>query len=327
MAMRRRDVVVGLGLALAWPFAAAQPSREKLRVAALFNGTDEVERANLTMLVRGLKERHYTEGGNLELIVRHGQGGIAALPRLVQELVAMKPDVLLLQGSQAIWAGKKATSTIPIVMISVADPVGQGLVASLARPGANITGFSIATELDISKRLQILREVLPKASRFAYLTNLSNRAMQPLWHSLSDAAKQMRLVVDLHDCTNAAQLDAALDAIAKDRPHGVLIEADALLSTSRRKIILLLQREKLPSMWASPFGAPEGGLMSYGSDFTQNWRDASRYIDRIARGASPAELPVEQPTRVQLVINQRMARILNVSIPQSVLARADWVIK
>jgi putative tryptophan/tyrosine transport system substrate-binding protein len=234
---------------------------------------------------------------------------------------------VLLQGSQAIWAGKKATSTIPIVMVSIADPVGQGLVASLGRPGENITGLAIVTEADVSKRLQLLSEILPRAARVAYLTNLSNPAMPPIWRSVSDAARRMDIALSLHDCKNVAELEAALAALSQQRPDGVVVEADALLSTSRRKIIDFLLREKLPSMWASPFGAPEGGLMSYGANFTENWRSAGRYIDRILKGAKPGDLPVEQPTRVQLIINQKTAQALGITIPPPLLLRADRLIE
>ena len=327
--MKRRDFVTGLGgAAFAWPlFASAQSSGRTARVAALFNGPQDPEAPNLAMLMRGLREHGYAVGGNLVLDVRYGDSEIDRFPEMVREMIAKKPDILLLQGSQAIWAGKKATSTIPIIMVSVADPVGQGLVASLGRPGENITGFSIITEDDISKRLQLLREVLPHASRFAYLTNLSNPVMPSIWQRLSDAAKGMGMVVQLHDFKSIAELDAGLAAISRQRAEGVLVEADALLSTQRRKIVAVLLREKLPSVWASPFGAPEGGLMSYGANFTENWRGAARYIDRILKGANPRDLPIEQPMRVQLVVNQKTARLLGVKIPPSVLVRADRIIE
>jgi putative ABC transport system substrate-binding protein len=327
--MTRRNFLTGLGYAvLAWPLvAAAQPSAGMPRVAALLNGPEDVEKPNLVMLIRGLKEHGYAADRNIVLDVHYGDGRIDKIPGIVRELIARKPDVILLQGSQAIWAGKKATSTIPIIMVSIADPVGQGLVGSLGRPGENITGFSIVTEADVSKRLQLLSEILPRAARVAYLTNLSNPGMPPLWRSVSDAARQMDIALSLHDCKNMAELDAALAALSKQRPDGVLVEADALLSTSRRKIIAFLLREKLPSMWASPFGAPEGGLMSYGANFTENWRSAGRYIDRILKGAKPGDLPVEQPTRVQLVINQKTAQALGITIPPPMLLRADRLIE
>lgn len=323
--MRRRDFVLGVGAAaFAWP-ALAQ--KKAPRIAALFNGIEDIERPNVQMLTLGLADHGYADGKNVVLDLRHGYGQIGKLPEIVADMIAKKPDILLLQGSQPIWAGKKATSTIPIIMISVADPVGQGLIGSLARPGGNLTGFSIATESDVAKRLQILREVLPKSSRFAYFTNLSNTAMPKLWDSLNESSKRMGMTLVLYDCRNMADLEKALGAISKQNEDGVLIEADALLSTSRRRIIEVLQRERMPSMWASPFGAPEGGMMSYGSNFSLNWRAAGRYINRILRGANPADIPVEQPTHVQLIINRRVARRLNIVIPQPVLARADWVIE
>lgn len=323
--MKRRDFVLGVSAAAAaWPVLGQSRTP---RIAALFNGGEDVEKPNVVMLVRGLADHGYADGKNVVLDLRHGYGDISELPQIVNDMISKKPDILLLQGSQPIWAGKKATSTIPIVMISVADPAGQGLIDSLARPGGNLTGFSIATESDVSKRLQLLREVLPKASRFAYFTNLSNTAMPKLWDSLSDAARRMGMTLLLHDCRNMADLDTHLASISRQREDGVLIEADALLSTSRRKIIEVLLREKMPSMWASPFGAPEGGLMSYGSNFSLNWRAAGRYVNRILKGANPAEMPVEQPTHVQLIVNRRIARRLNIVMPQSVLARADWVIE
>jgi putative tryptophan/tyrosine transport system substrate-binding protein len=326
-AMRRRDFLIRFGLAaLAWPLAA-RPAAGMPRVAALFNGPEDVEKANLAMLVRGLEEHGYAVDRNIGLDVRYGHGSVDKLPGIVRELIARKPDVVLLQGSQAIWAGKKATSTIPIIMVSIADPVGQGLVASLGRPGENITGLSIVTEADVSKRLQLLSEILPRGARVAYLTNLSNPAMPPIWRSVSDAARQMNLALSLYDCKNAVELDAALAALSKQRPDGVVVEADALLSTSRRKIIAFFLREKLPSMWASPFGAPEGGLMSYGANFTENWRSAARFIDRILKGAKPGDLPVEQPTRVQLLINQKTAQALGITIPPTMLLRADQLIE
>jgi len=233
--MRRRAFLAGVAAAAAaWPLLA---QKKMPRIAALFNGAEDVEKPNVVMLVRGLAEHGYADGKNVVLDLRHGYGDIGKLPGIVADMIASKPDILLLQGSQPIWAGKKATSTIPIVMISVADPVGQGLIASLARPGGNLTGFSIATESDVSKRLQLLREVLPKSSRFAYFTNLSNTAMPKLRDSLNEAAKRMGMTLVLHDCRTMADLEAALGKISRQNEDGVLIEADALLSTSRRRII------------------------------------------------------------------------------------------
>lgn len=327
--MRRREALAAIAALGAWPGLAgvrAQPAKPA-RIAALFNGTQVIEEPTLEAFMRGLREHGYVDGRNVVLDIRYGEGRIERLPAIVAELIARRPDVVLLQGSQAIWAGKRATSTIPIVMVSVADPAGQGLIKSLAKPGGNITGLAILTEADVAKRLELLREVFPQAASFGYLTNLSNPAMPAIWRQVEVNAKKMGVAVLLYDAANADALDAGLAKAAAQRPAALLVEADVLLSTSRRRIVDFFLQHKMPSMWASPLAAGDGGLMSYGANFTEHWTRSVAYVERILRGARPAELPVEQPALFHLIVNQRTARALGVTFPASILNRADRIIE
>jgi putative ABC transport system substrate-binding protein len=327
--MRRREALAAIAALGAWPGLVelrAQPTKPA-RIAALFNGTQAVEKPTLEAFMRGLREHGYADGRNVVLDIRYGEGRLERLPAIVAELVARRPDVVLLQGSQAIWAGKRATSTIPIVMVSVADPAGQGLIRSLAKPGGNITGLAILTEEDVAKRLELLREVFPRAATFGYLTNLSNPAMPAIWRQVEVSAKKIGVAVQLYNATSADALDARLADAAQQRAAALMIEADVLLSTSRRKIADFLLQHRIPSMWASPLAAGDGGLMSYGANFTEHWTKSVAYIERILKGARPADLPVEQPALFQLIINQRTARAIGVAFPAVILNRADRIIE
>lgn len=327
--MRRREALVAITAlgALAGSARLRAQQGKRPRIAALFNGTQVIEKPTLAAFMRGLREHGYVDGRNVALDIRYGEGRIERLAAIVAELIARRPDVLLLQGSQAIWAGKRATSTIPIVMVSVADPAGQGLIQSLAKPGGNITGLCILTEANVSKRLELLREVFPQATSFGYLTNLSNPAMPAIWHQVEASAKKMGVGVTLYDAKNAQALDASLGNAARQRHAALLVEADVLLSTSRQRIVSFFLQHKIPSMWASPLAAGDGGLMSYGANFTEHWTKSVAYVERILRGARPAEIPVEQPALFELIVNRRTAQAIGVTLPPSILNRAHRVIE
>lgn len=328
MTPRRRTLLLGFAGVLAAPGQSlGQASKAVPRVAIVFSGTSEAQAARLAAFVQGMREQGYADGRNFALDVRYADGKLDRLPEIVRELLERKPDVIVTAGSQAIWVAKKATSTVPIVMASVADPVGQGLIASLARPGGNVTGLAILTESLASKRLELLREVFPKTLRFGHLLNLKNPAIAIIRKQTETAATILGIELREFDAGNSAELDSALAAIATQRPHAVTVIEDALFFNYRRKIVDSLSQNRIPSIHGFRESAIEGGLMSYTVNFDENYRKSATYVHKILKGAKPGELPVEQPTHFELLVNLKTAKALGVKIPPSVLLRADKVIE
>ena len=328
MTPRRRKLLLGFAGVLAAPGQSlGQTAKPIPRVTIVFSGTRDAQSARLAAFVEGMREQGYADGRNVALDVRYADGKLDRLPEIVRELLERKPDVIVLAGSQAIWAAKKATSTVPIVMVSVADPVGQGLIASLARPGGNVTGLAILTELLVSKRLELLREVFPKTLRVGHLVNSKNPVTVILRKQNEIAAAKLGIEMREFDAGNSAELDSALAAIATQRPHAVTVFEDALFFNFRKKIADFLLQNRIPSIHGFRESAIEGGLMSYTVNFDENYRKSATFVHKILKGAKPGELPVEQPTRFELMVNLNTAKALGVTIPRSVLLRADQVIE
>lgn len=324
----RRKLLLGLVASLAAPGKPlGQSSKTVPRVAIVFNGTRDAQSARLAVFVQGMREQGYADGRNVALEVRYADGKLERLPEIVRELLERKPEVIVLSGSQAIWAGRKATSTVPIVMASVADPVGQGLIASLGRPGGNVTELAILTESLVTKRLELLREVFPKASRFGHLVNPKNPAMEIIRKQAGTAATLLGVELREFDAGDAAELDKALAAIAAQRLHAVAVVEDALFFNYRKKIADFLLQNRIPSIHGFRESANEGGLMSYAVNLDENFRKSATYVHKILKGAKPAELPVEQPTRFELIVNLKTAQALGVKIPPTVRLRADTMIE
>ena len=326
----RRRLLIALGAgALAAPvasFAQQQPARFA-RIGFLGNSTAALE-ANLVGPFReGLRDLGYAEGRNVLIEYRWAEGKYERFPALIAELIAMKVDVMVTAGTPGSLAVKKAATSVPLVMVAVGDPVGVGLVASLARPGGNITGLSsIAPELE-GKRLELLREVNPELSRVAIFWNPLNAFHTIAMKQVRAAAQAMRISMLPLAVGKAEELEGAFAAIVKERPDALFILADRIFLHSRARLIDFAAKNRLPSVNAYRELVEAGGLMSFGPSYMDMHRRAAYFVDKILKGAKPADLPVEQPATFDLVINLNAAKALGLTIPQSVLFRATEVIQ
>jgi ABC-type uncharacterized transport system substrate-binding protein len=315
---------------LAAPLAAvAQPTRN-VRTVGFFGPPPSVG-GLVQAFQQGLHDLGYVEGQNIRIEYRYTdvalQGHPDLFPRLAAELVGLKPDVLVVSVTEAALAAKKATSTIPIVMVSVADPVAAGLVASLARPGGNVTGLSRETRDLIGKALQLLKDALPGTTRVDLLVNPADPTSSAVVADAEDAAKSLGVQVKIVGARAAAELEGAFSTIHADRANALLVVGGGGFYLNRTQIVDLALRNRLPSAYQNREFVEAGGLLSYAPSTIANYRRAAYYVDKILKGAKPADLPVEQPTKFELVINLKTARALGLTIPQSLLQRADEVIQ
>ena len=276
---------------------------------------------------QGLRALGYVEGQNIALEFRWAEGQYDRLPGLAAELVRLNVNVILAGGPPAIQAAKQATETIPIVMAAVADPVATGFVASLARPGGNITGISNMMPELVAKQLELLKEILPKVSRVALLGNPANPANAPLLQHAQDAAGALKVRLQRLEARDRSEIDSAFAAITTERAGAVIILAETVLLDHRTRIADHAVRRRLPMVSGFSEFAEAGGLLAYGPSLSDGYRRAATYVDKILRGAKPAELPVEQPVTFELVINLGTAKVLGLTIPQALLQRADRVIQ
>jgi putative tryptophan/tyrosine transport system substrate-binding protein len=274
-----------------------------------------------------LHELGYVEGKNVQLEVRWGNGEFERLPALAAELVQLKVDVIVAAASPSVLAARKATSTIPIVMPVSSDPVGDGLVASLAHPGGNITGLSMmAPELG-EKRLQLLRETFPDASRaVAVLWNPAYAGMRARFEEAKVAAPKLGLTVRSVEVRDTRELDVAFEAVVREHPEALVL-SDPFTLSQRARIVEFAAEHRLPAIYESSDFVVVGGLMSFGPNISSLYRGAAVYVDKILKGAKPGELPIEQPTKFELVLNMKTAKALGISFPASVLLRADKLIE
>jgi putative ABC transport system substrate-binding protein len=269
----------------------------------------------------------YVEGKNLVVVRRFAEGKLERLPAFAAELVNLRVDVIVIQGTPASLAAKKATSTIPLVFAANSDPVGVGVVASLARPGGNITGTSLmASELS-AKRLELLHAVAPGLARIAILWDSSNPGMALRVQETEIAARQSRVVLRSAGPRNADELEAALAELASQRPDALLVTVEPFTRRHLARILEFCGVHRIPSMFEESSYVEAGGLMSYGPDLLEIFRRSAIYVDRILKGAKPADLPVEQPTKFELVINMRTAKALGLTMPPSILLRADRLLE
>jgi len=325
---RRRFIgVIAVGLVTAPLAAWAQQAAKVPRVGFLGNSTAALE-ANLVGPFRdGFRELGYVEGRNILIEYRWAEGQYERFPALIAELVALKVDLIVTAGTPASLAVKKAAPSLPLVMVAVGDPVGVGLVASLARPGGNATGLSsIAPELE-GKRLELLREVAPKLSHIAVLWNPDNPFHAGSLKEMRAAAQVLGIRAQLLGIRVSEELPAAFAAIVKERPGALLVLADRVFLHNRARIVDFEVKHRLLGVYAYRELVEAGGLMSFGPSYPGMHRRAAYYVDRILKGATPADLPVEQPTKFELVINLKAAKALGVTIPPSLLQRADVVIQ
>jgi putative ABC transport system substrate-binding protein len=326
--MRRRELFGVLGGAIAWPLAAhAQQATKIPRLGFMGNSTAALE-ANLVGPFRQrLRELGYEEGRNLAIEFRWAEGHYDRLPALVANLLATKVDVIVTAGTPAALAVKQATSTVPLVMVAVGDPVGTGLVPSLARPGGNITGLSsIAPDLE-GKRLELLREVLPTLSHVACFFNSLNPFHHVSMRQAHAAAQPLRIKLQAHDVRTSQDLTGAFAAIAQEKPDALLILADRVFLHDRQRIIDFAAQHRLPNVNAYRELVEAGGLMSYGPSYEDMHKRAADYVDKILKGAKPGDLPIEQPTKFTLIINLKAAKALGLDVSPMLVARADEVIE
>jgi putative tryptophan/tyrosine transport system substrate-binding protein len=314
---------------LAAPLAAdAQQAGKVPRIGFLGVTSPSDRPSHLDAFRQRLRELGWVEGQNIVIDYRYAEGRVDRLPDLAAELVRLKVDLIVASaGTQAATAAKNATETIPIVMIYVRDPVGTGLIASLARPGGNVTGVSGSAGLELfAKQLELLKETVPKIRRVAILSNPDNAYHQLAIREVNVAARSLGVQLQLLEARGPNEFDGAFAAMAKERVGALLVLSDAIFGSHRTRLADLAARSRLPAAFGVRDDVEAGGLMSYGPSILDSYRQAATYVDRILRGAKPAELPVERPTKFELVINMKTAKALGLTIPQSVLLRADHVI-
>jgi putative tryptophan/tyrosine transport system substrate-binding protein len=321
-----RFAIGALLLALCASVEAQQPKKVP-RIGflnALFPTTSP---ARIKAFQQGLRDVGYVEGKNIVIEYRYAERKIDRLPALAAELVRLKVDVIVTSASQETRAAKVATSTIPIVMINEPDPVGTGFVASLARPGGNITGLSTLSPELSGKRLELLKEIIPKLARVAVLGNSTSPGNADTLKELELAAEGLKVKLQYVDVLSANDIETSFRAAVKDRADAVLVLSGSIFTSQRKQLIGLAIKSRLPVSYARPEFVESGGLMTYGINLIENSRRAATYVDKILKGAKPADLPVEQPTKFEFVINLKAAKQIGLIIPPNVLARADKVIR
>ncbi|MBH5401457.1 ABC transporter substrate-binding protein [Bradyrhizobium sp. CNPSo 4010] len=325
--MKRREfVTLVCSLVAAWPLVGrAQPKPHRIGILATTSAA--TTRSALSAFLEGMSQFGYALGSNIELVERYADGEIADLPVLASELIAAKVDVMVVSSRPAIAAAQRATKDIPIVMTAVGDPVEAGFVASLARPGGSITGLSnIAPELS-GKRLEILKEVIPDLKRVAIVRNPSIATFAPMWQETERVAASLGITAVPVDIVDPAGIEPAFASMVKNQVQAAVFLSDAVTASQAPRITGLAAKERLPVMYPLNEFMKAGGLLMYGPDSIDLWRRGAYFVDRIIKGTSPADLPVQQPTRFELIVNLRTAKALGLSIPSTLLARADEVIE
>jgi ABC-type uncharacterized transport system substrate-binding protein len=328
--MNRRAFVTGLGAVLAAPLVAEAQQRARTpRVGILFFGFPPASEPapSVRALVDGLRGRGWVDGQNVLLEWRYAEGKTDRFPALAADLMALKVDALVAISTPAAMAAKQATTTTPTIMLAVSDPVGAGLVGSLANPGGNITGLSLLAPDLSAKRLDLFKQAMPKLARAAVLWNTANAGMVLRFRDTEVAARTLGVAIDSVGVQAPGDFDAAFATIGKLRPDALLVLADTVTTAHRRRTIEFAAVHHLPAMYEVREFTDDGGLMSYGIDVLEHYRRAAFFIDKILKGAKPADLPVEQPTKFELVINLKTAKALGLTIPPSLLLRADQVIE
>ena len=319
-------VAVAFGCLATLPAALAQQPAKVFRIGFLGSGGPMDHTPRVNVFRQGLRDLGYVEGRTVTIEYRLAEGKMERLPALAAEHVALKVDVIVASGTPTALAAKNATTTIPIVFATSGDPVGT-LVASIARPGGNVTGLSLVGPELVARQLQLLKEAVPKASRVAFLSNPDNPYTPVMVKEVEAAARSLKVRMQRVESRGGAATDAAFDAMARERPNALLVLFDPVLTGQRARISELANKHRLPSMCPHREYAEDGGLMAYGASLTDLYRRAATYVDKILKGAKPGDLPVEQPTKFELVINLKTAKALGLTIPPSLLARADQVIE
>jgi len=308
-------------------FAAAQQPKKVRRIGILQGASAGSSRSNIDAFRKGLRELGYTEGENIFLAYRYADGDLGRLKNLASELVQLKVDVILAAGTQTTTAAKQATSTIPIVVGGAGDLVGTGLVASLARPGGNITGSTVISPDLSGKRLELLKEVVPKASRVAVLLYPSTGTDWDEVKQTKSAAQSLKVKIQTVEVRDPSEFQAAYAAIKRENANALILIHGSFTNFHRKQLAELGAKSRLPTMCESARWSDDGCLMSYGPDLPYQYRRAAVFVVKILKGTKPADLPVEQPMKFELVINLKTAKQIGLTIPPNVLVRADKVIR
>ena len=325
---RRKFLTLFGGAVLAWPLAVrAQPMAKVWHVGMLETTAATLNATNLDAFKQALRQLGYIEGQNLIVEYRSGDGHIERFPQLAAELVRLNVDIIITRGTPAALAAKKATATIPIVMAAIGEPVETGMVASLARPGGNVTGLSaFVTELT-AKRIEIMREVIPQLSRMALIDNMANRSVPAQWDETKRAAFALGIQPQLYDVRKAEDIERAFSSAIAQRVNALSVGNDSVVIANRIQVVQLAAKHRLPAIYATRDFVYAGGLLSYAAHYPDLYRRAAAYVDKIFKGAKPADLPVEQPTKFEIVVNLKAASALGLTVPSTLLARADEVIE
>jgi ABC-type uncharacterized transport system substrate-binding protein len=326
--MKRREFIAALGgAAAAWPLATrAQQAGKQPTIGFMGGGTFSAQSLWIAAFVQRLRELGWIEGRTIAIEYRWAEGRSDHLADIAAEFVRLKVDVIVTHSTEPVLAAKQATSVIPIVFGAAADPVGNGLVASLARPGGNVTGLSIQSTDLAGKRLEFLREVVPNLRRLAIMANVGAPGAALEMRETEAVARTLGLEVAKVEIRRAEDITPAFEAL-KGRADALYVCSEPLLNTNRTRVNILAVGARLPTVHAFREYVEAGGLMSYGANFPDLFRRAADYVDKILRGARPAEIPVEQPTKFDLVINLITAKALGLTVPPTMLARADEVIE
>jgi putative tryptophan/tyrosine transport system substrate-binding protein len=326
--MRRRDFIKGfVGSAAAWPLAArAQQPARVARIGILGLASADGAAPYVNAVRSGLRDLGYIEGKNLIIEYRFGDGKYDRLPDLADQLVHLNVDVLVTFAAPGTQAAKSATVTIPIVMAVTADAIGTGLIASLAHPGGNVTGTTVLNPQLMAKRLELLKEIVPATTQAAVLLNPGNAANGPVRHAMEMTAQALKMGLHPFELSDSGELESVFGAMANSKIDALVVHDDQVLIAAAPVIATLAAKQNLPSCGFLEFAAA-GGLSAYGVNFVELCRRAAYFVDRILKGTAPSDLPVEQPTKFELVINSKTAKALGLTIPGTVLARADEVIE
>jgi putative ABC transport system substrate-binding protein len=321
------SIPIAVVLAAVAVIAEAQQPTRVLRIGCVFGASASSVAARTEAFRQGLRELGYVEGKNIVIEYRYAEGKVDRLPALAAELVRLKVDVIITSGPPVTRAAKEVTSTIPIVMANEADPVGSGVIASLARPGGNITGLSQLSPELTGKRLELLKEVVPKLGRVAVLGTSTSPSTAPSLKEAELAARAFGVKLQFLDVLGPKDIETAFQAAGKGRSEAVLTLGSPVLNAQRKQIVDLALKSRLPAIYPQTEYTEAGGLMYYGTNTPDLFRRAATYVDKILKGAKPADLPVEQPTKFEFVINLKAAKQIGLTIPPNVLVRADRVVK
>jgi putative ABC transport system substrate-binding protein len=325
--MRRREFILALGGAVIGPQAARAQPAKIWRIGVLETVSLASNAKNIDALRQGLRELGYVENQNYVLDYRSADGDAGRFPALAEQLVRPRVDLIVTRGTPAALAAKSATDSIPIVMASIGEPLGMGVVASLARPGGNVTGLSAFTTELAGKRVELLKELRPGNSIAAFFSNLANPVVPPQWEETQKAAQTLGIEVSLLDVRSRDDIPAAFETAKARRVETLLIGIDGLIQENRQMIADLAAQYRLATIYPSREFVEVGGLMAYGVSYPDLYFRSARLIDRIFRGAKPGDLPVEQPTKLELIVNLGAAKALGITIPPILITRADEVIE